>query len=73
MLCSKGKVIAKVSTYNSQLDTALRYGAVKLDITVRCVVKGKGKVLDITASWILRYGTERHNWIYGMVGRKGQW
>jgi hypothetical protein len=56
MLCSKRK--GKCSTYDSQLDTALRYGAVQFDITVCCVVKGKGKgkVLHITASWILRYG-----------------
>jgi len=59
MLCSKGK--GKCSTYNSQLDNALRYGAVQLDITVCCVVKGKGMFEYITASWILRYGMERYN------------
>jgi hypothetical protein len=40
MLCSKGKGKGTVSTYNSQLDTALRYGAAELDITIYCVIKG---------------------------------
>jgi len=39
MLCSIGK--GKYSTYNSQLDTALRYGSLQLDITLCCVGKGK--------------------------------
>jgi hypothetical protein len=65
MLCSKGR--GKVYTYNSQLDTALRYEVVQLDITVCCVVKGEGNDLHITASFILRYGTERYNWILRYV------
>jgi hypothetical protein len=62
-------VIGKVSTFNSQLDTAIRYGAAQLDITVCCVVRGqgKGKVIHITASWILRYCMERYNWILRSV------
>jgi len=57
----------KRSTYNSQLGIALWYVAVQLDITLCCVVKGKGMVLHITDSWILRYGTERYNWILRYV------
>jgi len=61
MLCSKGK--KKSSTYNSQLDIALRYGSVQLDITVCYVANGKGKFLHKTGICILRYGTEQYKWI----------
>jgi len=70
MLCSKGK--GNFYTYNSQMDTALRYGEVQLIVTLCGVVKGKAKVLHKTASWILRYGTERYNWILRYVVYKGK-